>query len=133
MLQFSLVETLGLYIQVPFCQTNCTYCNFHTGVVSSERFTPYIDAVCHEIARHSELSALAGVSWPMRFDWQSLRHFAHGPLRADTVYIGGGTPSLLDVSLMATVPHAPEAGWTCEGTCLACQARLRLRPAILAW
>ena len=41
---------LGIYIQVPFCQTKCTYCNFHTGVVSSARFAPYVDAVCREIA-----------------------------------------------------------------------------------
>lgn len=109
------METLGLYIQVPFCQTKCTYCNFHTGVVSSERFTPYIDAVCHEIERHSELFALAGVSWPMRFDWQSLRHFAHGPLRADTVYIGGGTPSLLDPLLLTKLLEALRSRFACSG------------------
>src|ERR1700730_1414561 len=43
---------VGVYIQVPFCQTKCTYCNFHTGVVSSERFAPYVDAVCREIVGH---------------------------------------------------------------------------------
>ena len=42
--------TLGLYIQVPFCQTKCTYCNFHTGVVSRDRYQPYANAVCREIA-----------------------------------------------------------------------------------
>ncbi len=41
--------TLGIYIQVPFCQTKCTYCNFHTGVVSRDRYEPYADAVCREI------------------------------------------------------------------------------------
>ena len=30
--------SLGVYIQVPFCQTKCTYCNFHTGVVSRDRY-----------------------------------------------------------------------------------------------
>jgi oxygen-independent coproporphyrinogen-3 oxidase len=77
---------LGIYIQVPFCQTKCTYCNFHTGVVSSSRFTPYVRSVCTEIANHRALYEAAGVRLPK-------------PLIeavADTVYIGGGTPSLLD-------------------------------------
>jgi oxygen-independent coproporphyrinogen-3 oxidase len=77
---------LGIYIQVPFCQTKCTYCNFHTGVVSSLRFAPYVSAVCAEIGRHRDFYAPAGVHVP--------RSLA-GAL-ADTVYFGGGTPSLLD-------------------------------------
>ena len=64
---------LGVYVQVPFCQTKCTYCNFHTGVVSNDRYQPYADAVCREI----QASALAASA-------------------VDTVYFGGGTPSLLD-------------------------------------
>ncbi len=77
---------LGIYIQVPFCQTKCTYCNFHTGVVSSLRFAPYVSAVCAEIGRHRDFYEPAGVHVP--------RSLA-GAL-ADTVYFGGGTPSLLD-------------------------------------
>ena len=44
------MRNLGVYIQVPFCQTKCTYCNFHTGVVSRDRYAPYAEAVCREIA-----------------------------------------------------------------------------------
>jgi oxygen-independent coproporphyrinogen III oxidase len=65
--------TSGLYIQVPFCQTKCTYCNFHTGVFSSQLYEPYARAVCREIE-------LRG-----REPWGAF----------DTVYFGGGTPSLL--------------------------------------
>src|SRR5260370_21948356 len=54
---------LGIYVQVPFCQTRCTYCNFHTGVVASSRFASYIEAVCGEIRGHAELLRAAGVSW----------------------------------------------------------------------
>ncbi len=80
------MSRLGIYVQVPFCQTKCTYCNFHTGVVSSARFAPYVACVCEEIRRHREFYAAAGVE------------LAAGIADAvvDTIYIGGGTPSLLD-------------------------------------
>jgi oxygen-independent coproporphyrinogen-3 oxidase len=80
------MSTLGIYIQVPFCQTRCTYCNFHTGVVSSDRFAPYADAVCREIRSHRALYHAVGIDLPQELA-QTI---------VDTVYIGGGTPSLLD-------------------------------------
>jgi oxygen-independent coproporphyrinogen III oxidase len=81
---------LGLYIQVPFCQTKCTYCNFHTGVVAREKYAPYADAVRREIA---ELAAGGEIS--------SLRD-----AQVDTVYFGGGTPSLLEPSALAGILDA---------------------------
>jgi len=78
--------SLGIYIQVPFCQTKCTYCNFHTGVVSSARFAPYAKAVETEIREHRSRLSSAGVALP-----DSL-----AALTVDTVYFGGGTPSLLE-------------------------------------
>jgi oxygen-independent coproporphyrinogen-3 oxidase len=78
---------LGVYIQVPFCQTKCTYCNFHTGVVAREKYGPYADAVRREIA---ELAAGGEIS--------GLRHAV-----VDTVYFGGGTPSLLEPSALAGI------------------------------
>jgi oxygen-independent coproporphyrinogen III oxidase len=75
--------TLGIYIQVPFCQTKCTYCNFHTGVVSRDRYAPYAAAICREIESS-----------------------APGPIHAasvDTIYFGGGTPSLLDPAALAQI------------------------------
>jgi oxygen-independent coproporphyrinogen III oxidase len=74
-------QTVGVYVQVPFCQTKCTYCNFHTGVFSPSLYSPYVDAVCREIR-----------------DRGALRDFC-----ADTVYIGGGTPSLLDAQDLARI------------------------------
>ena len=58
------MRKLGIYVQVPFCQTKCTYCNFHTGVVAASRFAPYAEAVCREIRRHKEFYAEAGVRVP---------------------------------------------------------------------
>src|SRR3984957_13049699 len=82
-------KTLVAYIQVPFCQTKCTYCNFHTGVVSRDRYTPYANAVRREIE-----------SW-LASESDSLRN-----LPVDTVYFGGGTPSLLDSSALGNILDA---------------------------
>ena len=81
---------LGVYIQVPFCQTKCTYCNFHTGVVAREKYAPYADAVRREIA---ELAASSEIS-----------NFRDATV--DTVYFGGGTPSLLEPSALAGILDA---------------------------
>jgi oxygen-independent coproporphyrinogen III oxidase len=85
------MASCGVYVQVPFCQTKCTYCNFHTGVVSEGRFAPYIAAVQREISSHDVVFQSAGVSMPFGID------------SVDTVYIGGGTPSLLDPQLLASM------------------------------
>jgi oxygen-independent coproporphyrinogen-3 oxidase len=84
---------LGAYVQVPFCQTKCTYCNFHTGVFSRELYAPYVTALCREIAESPRLmseNAIAG--------------FPEGAV--DTVYFGGGTPSLLEPRGLAQVIEA---------------------------
>jgi oxygen-independent coproporphyrinogen-3 oxidase len=100
------MRNLGIYIQVPFCQTKCTYCNFHTGVVSSDRFAPYVEAVCHEIRNHRELLRAGGGHWTKGFDWE-----AHDCV--DTVYIGGGTPSLLLPELLPSMIDALRETFSC--------------------
>jgi oxygen-independent coproporphyrinogen-3 oxidase len=85
--------SLGIYIQVPFCQTKCTYCNFHTGVVSPARFAPYAAAVQTEMRDYRRRLPGSGVVLPASFS----------SLIVDTVYIGGGTPSLLDPAHLAAV------------------------------
>ncbi|HMD38224.1 MAG TPA: radical SAM family heme chaperone HemW [Candidatus Acidoferrum sp.] len=95
---------LGIYIQVPFCQTKCTYCNFHTGVVSAGRFSPYVEAVCREIRGFRELNAAAGVKLPEGFEKATV----------DTVYIGGGTPSLLEPGLLRRMVDAIQETFATE-------------------
>ena len=100
------MANLGIYIQVPFCQTKCTYCNFHTGVVSPGRFAPYVGAVCREIADHRRLLDLAEAK-------------SGGPLLdaapfVDTVYFGGGTPSLLEPQLLGSTLHALLENFHCD-------------------
>ena len=87
------MKPLGIYMQVPFCQTKCTYCNFHTGVFSKQLYAPYVDAVCREIAEFPRLlskNGIAGVPDAV----------------VDTVYVGGGTPSLLDPENLAQIIEA---------------------------
>jgi len=98
---------LGLYISVPFCRTKCTYCNFASDVFSRAVFGRYVDRVCSAI-ENANLTARAvgGV-----FD-----------LAVDSVYLGGGTPTVLDPSelqrMFATVRNQfavhPEAEITVE-------------------
>jgi oxygen-independent coproporphyrinogen-3 oxidase len=79
-------NNVGVYIQVPFCQAKCTYCNFSTGVFRAEAYAPYVDAVCAEILGHAGFYRDAGLA-----AWQQ----SAGRASVDTVYVGGGTPSLL--------------------------------------
>lgn len=62
---------LGLYLHVPFCGAICHYCNFNRGLLDETLKRRYVDAVAREIARSADGSPV------------------------DTVYFGGGTPSLL--------------------------------------
>jgi len=106
-------STLGIYVQVPFCQTKCTYCNFHTGPVSRELYDPFAAAVRREIemirqpAPPGVLSSALHVLQPgppqpapglpaeSRAAWLDLP--------VSTVYVGGGTPSLLEPAALAQV------------------------------
>jgi MoaA/NifB/PqqE/SkfB family radical SAM enzyme len=68
---------LGLYLHIPFCQAICSYCNFNRGLLDPELKTRYVAALEREILE----SAAPGTPQP-----------------ADTIFFGGGTPSLLDPS-----------------------------------
>src|SRR5580704_17101124 len=72
---------LGLYISVPFCRAKCSYCNFASDVFSRTVFERYTDRVCSDIERASATAYEAG---------DAAEH------AIDSVYLGGGTPTLLD-------------------------------------
>lgn len=74
--------TLGIYISVPFCRTKCSYCNFASDVFSRAIFSRYVDRVCSDIASAQASAANLGG----RFE-----------AKVDSVYLGGGTPTLLDI------------------------------------
>ena len=73
---------LGLYVHVPFCSSICNYCNFNRGLLDGELKRRYVEAVTAEIARAGDGSA------------------------ADTIYFGGGTPSLLAPAEVARLVDA---------------------------
>src|SRR5580704_16043868 len=93
---------LGIYVQVPFCQTKCTYCNFHTGVFAKSLYQPYVSAVCRELTGHAALCRATGLA-------ESL-----STAIVDTVYLGGGTPSLLEPSALTQVVAAVTEGFGCR-------------------
>src|SRR4051812_18903565 len=77
--------TLGLYIHVPFCSAICNYCNFNRGLFDADQKARYVDALLREIDR----TGLNACATP-----------------ADTIYFGGGTPSLLEPSEVARIIRA---------------------------
>jgi oxygen-independent coproporphyrinogen III oxidase len=101
---------LGVYIQVPFCQTKCTYCNFHTGVVARDRYQPYADAVCREIRESAADWGSVSGAWSASVGRENLQGVEITVPKSretsavvDTIYVGGGTPSLLDPAALAKI------------------------------
>ena len=92
---------LGIYVQVPFCQTKCTYCNFHTGVSSTELYAPYAQAICREISEFPRLLRENGIS-----------EVAESVV--DTVYFGGGTPSLLNPGSLTEILETLRASFASQ-------------------
>lgn len=92
---------VGAYVQVPFCQSKCTYCNFHTGVFSNELYEPYVDAIVREIVEYPRLLRQHGI--PEIPD-----------AVVDTVYVGGGTPSLFPLTSLRLILDAMRANLKCE-------------------
>src|SRR5215831_3953357 len=80
------VAPLGLYVHVPFCSAICNYCNFNRGLYDEALKARYVDALVADI-RASRLTSRASRS-------------------ADTIYFGGGTPSLLDPGDVARIVAA---------------------------
>jgi oxygen-independent coproporphyrinogen-3 oxidase len=64
----------GIYVHIPFCRTRCSYCDFATGIYESSLADKYVEAVVAEI----------------KFAQQG-----DSQLAFDTIYFGGGTPSML--------------------------------------
>ncbi len=78
----------GVYISIPFCAQKCTYCNFASGVFPADLVQDYLAAL------HAEIAA---------------ERWAQPP---DTLYLGGGTPSLLEPEELGPIlRRLPQVAW----------------------
>lgn len=77
----------GLYLHIPFCQAICAYCNFTRGLVDDAVQARYVDALVTDIARHAAAIAV------------------------DSIYFGGGTPSVLTPEQIARMVAACRAAF----------------------
>jgi oxygen-independent coproporphyrinogen-3 oxidase len=78
----------GLYVHVPFCSAICHYCNFNRGLFDAALKDRYLDALLREIGTHAEGTP------------------------ADTIFFGGGTPSLLEPAEIEAVVAACRRAFT---------------------
>ena len=97
------MQTLGIYVQVPFCSSKCSFCNFSSQVAPATVFDSYCRALAQEIARLPETYNSAGIGTSER---ESGRVAALFDLPVDTVYFGGGTPSLLGAARIQSLVKA---------------------------
>ena len=74
---------LGLYLHIPFCAAICNYCNFNRGLFDGALKTRYVDALVGEIEAAAEPDTAI-----------------------DTIYFGGGTPSLLSAADVSRILDA---------------------------
>ena len=81
---------LGLYIHIPFCERKCTYCNFNTTDFAAPQASRYCDAVAAEL----------------RYWGEQERERGGSSRPVDTIYFGGGTPSLLEEGQVAALIRA---------------------------
>jgi len=75
----------GIYIHAPFCRSRCSYCDFATGMYESDAAERYVRALTKEISGWNELDS---------------------PENVDTIYFGGGTPSLLSGNQLESIGRA---------------------------
>jgi oxygen-independent coproporphyrinogen III oxidase len=92
-MQNSLPHPIGLYVHVPFCVSKCAYCDFASYATREADIPRYVDAVIREITRRG-----AETGHPV----------------ADTIFLGGGTPSLLDENQVTHILDALFRAFTIE-------------------
>lgn len=70
------MKKLGIYVHVPFCRRKCNYCDFYSIKWKEETENKYIESIINEIKSYGD--------------------FLQSKYIVDTIYFGGGTPSILD-------------------------------------
>lgn len=85
----------GIYIHIPFCKQACHYCNFHFSTTFEKYRDEMIDAICQEIS--------------LRKDF-----FEKKKTEINTIYFGGGTPSILSRAELEKIWNALDENFTLE-------------------
>lgn len=85
-----MTKPIGLYLHIPFCNGKCPYCDFYSVSPKSETVEKYVDALCREIDKTDSIY--------------------------DTVYFGGGTPSLIGSDNIAKILSHIRRTDNCEVT-----------------
>jgi oxygen-independent coproporphyrinogen-3 oxidase len=120
-------EQPGLYIHIPFCKSKCGYCSFYS-VASPDRIPEFVKAIVRETGFYkssfvpldpktvSSSEINANLSFPRRRESSFLSSFIDSSLRNgageylfkdfDTIYFGGGTPSLLSITQVSNILEA---------------------------
>jgi oxygen-independent coproporphyrinogen-3 oxidase len=97
----------GIYIHIPFCERKCTYCNFNTTDFADNLAARYIDAVAREIAFWGGCDTEC----------------------VDTIYFGGGTPSIVEASELARLIEACRRSFDVAPTA---EITIEINPATLS-
>ncbi|HET8666377.1 MAG TPA: coproporphyrinogen III oxidase family protein, partial [Terriglobales bacterium] len=71
---------VGIYVSVPFCRTKCSFCNFASDVFSHAMHDRYVQKVCTDIENTVQTVGQMGAEYERE---------------VDSIYLGGGTPSVL--------------------------------------
>ena len=83
---------MEIYVHIPFCAKKCNYCDFLSGPADEKVYQLYVDALVREIEGHSrQLGRQTTI---------------------ETVYFGGGTPSILDVSQIKSIYDAIRSNYS---------------------
>lgn len=88
---------VSLYLHIPFCQHRCSYCDFNTYTTLSDQQATYVDSLIAEIRQVAQLAEEAGQRLPLQ-----------------TVFFGGGTPSLLDAKALCRLLEAIHTSFGCD-------------------
>jgi oxygen-independent coproporphyrinogen-3 oxidase len=91
--------SLGIYIHIPFCQQKCTYCNFNTTDFQGALASAYVPAVAREISY-----------WGNKLEDPAAEP-ASPSFAIDSIYLGGGTPSIIDEDLIGVLIDACRASF----------------------
>lgn len=93
---------VGLYISVPFCRTKCSFCNFASNVFSRSAYENYVLRLLQDIGAARQLASY----WGCFLEDQ-----------ADSIYLGGGTPSILEFPQLRKIFTAVKNQFTLTRDC----------------